>query len=125
MSKQNGETKIQNAALLAVGQRPDVLAMRMHSGCFRSMDDPDKIVRVGQPGLADTMMIVAVTIDETMIGKTVGVAVAAEIKTAKGRQSDSQRNWQKAFEARGGVYRLVRSPDDMLAAVEGVKRGDF
>lgn len=99
--------------------------MRMQSGVFRSYDDPDKIIRVGQPGVADTMMIVAVTIDKTMIGKTVGVAVAAEIKTAKGRQSEAQRNWQKAFEARGGVYRLVRSPDEMLAAVDEVQRGDF
>lgn len=122
---QNGETKIQNTALLAVGQRPDVLAMRMQSGVFRSYDDPDKIIRVGQPGLADTMMIVAVTIDESMIGKTVGLAVAAEIKTARGRQSDAQRNWQRAFEARGGVYRLVRTPEQMVDLVAMVQRGDF
>ena len=122
---QNGETRIQNNALLAVGQRPDVLAMRLQSGVFRAYDDPSKIVRVGQPGLPDTMMLVATEITPDMVGKTVPIAVAAEIKTARGRQSDAQRNWQRAFEARGGVYQLVRSPDEMIGLVDRVQRGDF
>lgn len=121
----NAETNIQNQALLAVGQRDDVLAMRLQSGCFRAMDAPDKIVRIGQPGLADTMMVVAVTIDASMIGKTIGVAVAGEIKTTKGRQSDAQKRWQAAFEARGGIYELIRSPGQMLELVERVRSGHF
>lgn len=122
---QNGETKIQNNALLAVGQRPDVLAMRMQSGVFRRVDAPDQMVRIGQPGLADTMMIVAVKITPDMIGKTVGVAVAAEIKSARGRQSEAQQRWQRAFEQRGGVYDLVRTPADMIGLVDRVQRGDW
>lgn len=122
---QNGETKIQNTALLAVGQRPDVLAMRLHSGVFRAYDDPDKIVRVGQPGLPDTMMLVAVEIRPEMVGRTIAVAVAAEIKTAKGRQSEPQKRWQQAFERRGGVYRLVRSAAEMVGLVDMVQRGNW
>jgi hypothetical protein len=122
---QNGETKIQNSALLAVGQRSDVLAMRLQSGVFRAYDDPDKIVRIGQPGLPDTMMLVATQITPEMVGKTIAVAVAAEIKTARGRQSEAQRNWQAAFEARGGVYRLIRSPDEMVALADEVQRGKW
>jgi hypothetical protein len=122
---QNPETKIQNSALLAVGARPDVLSMRLQSGVFRAYDDPDKIVRIGQPGLPDTMMLVATKITPDMIGKTVAVAVAAEIKTARGRQSDAQRAWQRAFEARGGTYELVRTPDQMVALVDRVQRGEF
>lgn len=122
---QNGETRIQGKALLAVGQRPDVLAMRLQSGVFRAYDDPSKIIRVGQPGLPDTMMVVAVTIDPSMVGKTVAVAVAAEIKTNRGRQSEAQRNWQAAFERRGGIYELVRSPDEMTDLVERVQRGQW
>ncbi len=122
---QNGETKIQNSALLAVGSRPDVLAMRMQSGVFRSYDDPDKIVRVGQPGIADTMMVVATTITPDMVGKTVGIAVAAEIKTDTGRQSPAQRRWQAAFQQRGGIYALVRSAAQMVELVDRVRRGDW
>lgn len=122
---QNKETKIQNRALLAVGQRADVMAMRLQSGVFRSYDDANKLVRVGQPGVPDTMMIVAVKIDAQMFGKTVGVAIGAEIKTSSGRQSEAQKRWQLAFEKRGGIYQLVRSPEDMVELVEKVKRGDF
>lgn len=119
----NAETNVQNSALLAVGQLPDVLAMRLHSGCFRAYDDPSKIVRVGQPGLPDTMMLVAVTIDHSMVGKTVAVAAAAEIKTQTGRQSDKQAAWQAAFQKRGGIYRLIRSAAEMLQLVDDVKHG--
>ena len=69
------------------------------------------------------MLVVAVTIDASMVGKTVGVAVAAEVKTDTGRQSTAQRRWQKAFQRRGGVYRLVRSAADMLGLVRDVKAG--
>jgi hypothetical protein len=122
---QNGETRIQNNALLAVGQLPDVLPMRMQSGVFRAYDDPSKIVRVGQPGLADTMLIVATEITADMVGKTIGVAVAAEIKTGKGRQSDAQKRWQAAFEKRGGIYALIRSPAEMIELVQRVQRGHW
>jgi len=122
---QNRETSIQNSALLAVGARPDVLAMRMQSGVFRRMDDPQQLVRVGVPGLADTMMIVAVEITPAMVGRTVGVAVAAEIKTDTGRQSKAQQLWQRAFTSRGGIYAVVRSAGEMLGLVERVRRGDW
>jgi hypothetical protein len=122
---QNAETKIQNAALLAVGSRPDVLAMRLQSGTFRAMDDPQRLVKIGQPGVADTMMFVQVEITADMIGKRIAVPVAAEFKTPTGRQSASQIAWQRAFEARGGIYTLARSPDDLVGAVNRVQRGEF
>lgn len=121
----NPETKIQNSALLAVGARPDVLAMRLHSGVFRAYDDPTKIVRVGQPGLPDTLLLVATEITADMIGRTVPIAVAAEIKTQRGRQSEAQARWQSAFQQRGGVYELVRSAEQMVDLVERVQRGDW
>lgn len=48
-----------------------------------------------------------------------------EFKTYTGRQSDAQRNWQHAVEARGGIYQLVRSADDMTALVDRVQRGHW
>ena len=47
------------------------------------------------------------------------------LSTTSGRQSEAQRNWQRAVEARGGVYQLVRTADDMAALVERVKRGEW
>jgi hypothetical protein len=119
----NRETNVQNSALLAVGADRDVLAWRQQSGVFRRMDDPTKLVRVGVPGMSDALAVVAVTIDASMIGQTVGVAVAAEFKTDTGRQSQAQRDWQVAFEARGGLYRLVRSDAEMLELIADAKAG--
>lgn len=92
-------------------------------GLFRALEDPQRKVLVGTPGQSDAMAVVAVTITADMVGRTVGVAVAPEFKTATGRQSDRQKLWQAAFEARGGVYRLVRSADDMLSLVDDVQAG--
>lgn len=123
---QNAETRqAQNPALLAAGARPDVLVWRQQSGVFRSYDDPDRIVRVGVPGMADAGMIVSVTITPDMVGKTIGVAVQSEFKTAKGKQAENQKNWQAAVEKRGAVYRLVRSASDMLALIQDVKNGHW
>ena len=123
MAKNRETRTVQNPALLAVGARPDVMAWRQQSGMFRAFDDPTKVVRIGQLGMADSMAVVAVTITPEMVGKTVGVAVAPEFKTTKGTQSDSQKAWQAAFEARGGIYRLIRSAADMLALVSDVQAG--
>lgn len=121
---QTRETRtVQNPALLAVGARPDVLIWRQQVGVFRAVDSPERIVRIGQPGMADAGAIVRVTITPDMVGKTIGVAVQPEFKTATGRQREAQGHWQAAVEARGGVYRLVRSPAEMVDLVEDVQRG--
>lgn len=123
---QNRETReTQNPALLAVGARPDVLIWRQQSGVFRAYDDPSRIVRVGQPGMSDAGAIVAVTITPDMVGKTVGIAVQPEFKTRTGRASESQHAWRRAVEQRGGVYELVRTPEQMVDLVTRVQRGDF
>jgi len=117
------EKNIQNSALLAVGARRDTFIFRNQTGVFRAMDDPSRIIKVGNPGAPDTIGVVELVITADMVGKVIGVAVAAEMKTVKGRQSEQQRNWQAAFEARGGKYRLIRSEAEMLAFVEDVKSG--
>lgn len=43
--------------------------------------------------------------------------VAIEVKTPDGRQSPAQKKFQAAVTKRGGVYLLVRSPQDAVAQV--------
>lgn len=119
------EKKIQNQSLLAFGMRQDVLLMRHHVGVFRSMDDPTRIIKVGTPGEADTVGVFSLTITPEMVGKTIGVAIAPEFKAAKGRQSDVQKLWQSAFEKRGGIYVVARSPEDINEAIEKTRAGRF
>lgn len=75
--------------------------------------------------MADSLAVVAVTITPAMVGKTIGVAVAPEFKTASGKQSERQKLWQRAFESRGGVYRLVRNQAEMVALINDVKAGNW
>ncbi len=116
------EKNIQNASLLAIGSDPDVLAMRLQSGVFRSMDDPSRIVKVGTPGVSDSIAIVKVVITPDMVGKTIAVCAAAEFKTLKGKQRDAQVKWQAAFEKRGGKYRLIRSVEEMNGFINAIKQ---
>lgn len=125
MAKSREVRTVQNPALLAASSIPGVLAMRQQSGVFRAMTDPDRIVRVGLPGMADVGLIVAVTIRPEMIGKTIGVAVQAEMKTDTGRQSHDQRTWADAVRRAGGVYELVRSADQMVDLIARVRRGEW
>lgn len=118
------ESSIQKRALAAVGARDDAMIWRQQSGVFRSMTDKDRIVRVGVAGMSDSLMVVGVTITPDMIGKRIGVAVGVEFKTEAGRQSDAQKRWQKAFEARGGLYRIVRSAGEITQLVENVRSGE-
>ena len=39
-------------------------------------------------------------------------ALCVEVKTIKGRQSENQKSWQRAVEAQGYYYAIVRSLDD-------------
>ena len=112
----NGETNIANSILLALSGK-DCLAWKQTVGKFRSMENPDRIVSVGTPGMSDIMTVRAVTITPDMVGKTIGVAVAHEVKTSKGKQRENQQRWQAAFETKGGIYLLSRSPEQALSQV--------
>lgn len=116
------ETNIQNSALLEVGRDAGVMVWRNQTGVFRTMDG-ERVVKVGNAGAPDALGVVAVTITPDMVGKTIGVAIAPEFKTPKGKQEGEQKDWQAAFVRRGGVYRLIRSPGEMRDFVEDVKHG--
>lgn len=116
----NAETNIQNSIIIAIGGRADAMAWRNQSGCFRAMDNPDRIIQVGQLGSPDVLSVVAVTITPEMVGQTIGVAVGIEVKTDKGKQSEQQKKWQRAFEKKGGIYLLARSQEQAESAVQGL-----
>lgn len=106
----NAETNIQNAILLALS-RAGALVWRNHVGVYRPISDPDSVVRIGTPGMADIIGVVPVTITPEMVGKTIGVAAAFEVKTAKGAQEQKQKLWQHALQQRKGIYLIARSPE--------------
>ena len=52
-------------------------------------------------------------------------ALCIEMKTAKGRQRDTQRAWQKAVEAQGYKYVICRSFDDFKTQVQSYLWGAY
>jgi hypothetical protein len=119
MSKNAETTQVQNPCMLAASDYP-VLMWRQQAGLYRSYDDPNRLVRVGLNGMADTGMIVPMKITPEMVGRTVGVAVQVEFKTATGRQSEKQKNWEQAVLLAGGRYEVIRNVDEFRSLIESM-----
>lgn len=118
MSK-NEETNIQNGILVqlsAAGHLP----FRCHVGIFRAMDNPDRIVKIGTPGMSDIFDIAPVTITPEMVGKTVGVAVCCEVKTLTGKLRKNQELWQLAAKKRGAICLVTRSVDQVIDQISKI-----
>lgn len=121
---QNRETReVQNPAFLEVGCDPDVLIWREQVGLFRALDNPDRKVSVGTPGISDSVMAVTVTITPDMVGKRIAVCAFPEFKTKTGKQRTAQLNWQNAAAMRCAPYRLIRSPAEMRQFVRDIQSG--
>jgi hypothetical protein len=119
---QNKETRdVQNPAFLAVGGDPGVMILRQQSGLFYTRNGTP--VRIGVPGLADSIMAVRVRITPEMVGRDVPVFAAAEFKTAKGKQHKDQKVFESACALRGIPYRLIRSAEEMVQFVEDLRNG--
>jgi len=57
-----------------------------------------------------------------LIGCYRGRAIALEVKTAKGKQQDSQVEWEFEWTARKGRYFVVRSASDTLEALDSIDK---
>lgn len=64
-------------------------------------------------GSSDLIGWKPVKITEDMVGETVAVFTAFEIKTPKGRVRDSQKNFISQVKNHGGIAEILRSVDDI------------
>jgi hypothetical protein len=100
------EAELQAEILLAVGSRPDCRIWRNNTGVGRSLSG-DRVIRFGLVGSADLLGILRG-----------GRFLAVEVKTAKGRQSEAQRNFQRMIESMGGVYVLARDVQTVVGVID-------
>lgn len=107
---QNPETKIQNRIMMDMSKK-GYLVWRNQVGLFKTMDG--RTVNIGIKGSSDLMAVKPTVITPDMVGQTLAVFVAVEVKTATGRQSEPQKKWQKAVEKLGVKYILARSENDI------------
>ena len=106
----NPETNIMNKIMLAMSKK-GYLIWRNQVGLFKTLDG--RTVNIGIKGSSDLMAVKPTIITPEMVGQTLAVFVAVEVKTATGRQSEPQKKWQKAVEKLGVKYILARSEDDI------------
>lgn len=104
------EREIQQNILISFGSLPDLRIWRNNTGSIKTPDG--RFVTFGLKGSADILGI--------MRG---GRFLAIEVKTATGRQSEHQKNFQNMIESFGGVYILARSVEDVKRRLESESTG--
>lgn len=88
---------------LMLSAQPDVVWFHCPNGEFRSKRTAGRLKAMGvRPGCPDLVLIIK------------GVAYGLELKVAKGRQSESQRAMEAAWNAAGGRYAVARGIDEAL-----------
>lgn len=119
----NAETAIQNAALLRMSAS-SATVFRQNTGMLwagrvvakdhgRIVLDDARPVRAGLcTGSSDIIGWLPTVVTADMVGSTVAVFVAAEVKTATGKPTKEQSNFIAAVLRDGGIAGIVRSPED-------------
>lgn len=66
-------------------------------------------------GSSDLIGLQPVTVTEAMVGETLAVFTALEIKTARGKVSPEQERFLEFVKSKGGIARVARSAADVAA----------
>lgn len=103
------ESSILRAVRVRVGKLKCVL-LRFQVGTFFS--PKGDIVRIGEKGVSDLLGIVPHVVTQEDVGKTVGIFVALETKTATGRIRKEQAPFLRMVNSLGGIGAVVRSAED-------------
>ena len=70
-------------------------------------------------GFSDLFGVATVEVTPDMVGKKVGLFLAMEVKSEKGRPTDRQKAFIDAINRCGGRAAVVRSPEDAMRILDG------
>ena len=122
------EKAIQNDTLIALSALPETMVWRNNTGlAWQGIEIKARVgstIRVteGMVILKDARPVKFGLLGSAdILGVHRGVAVAVEVKTATGRQSEQQRHFERAWTAAGAAYVLARSPEEAVRAVRHSK----
>ena len=109
MASRSDEAKVQNDIRIACGAGPARL-WRNNTGALK--DATGRLVRYGLcPGSSDLIGLRQVTITPDMVGQTLAVFTAIEVKD-QGRLTEQQRAFITMVQQAGGMAGVARSVDD-------------
>lgn len=81
-------------------------------------------LKAGVKGMADLIGLTPVTITPDMVGKTLAVYTAIEVKTTKGRASKEQVQFLEFVASLGGFAGVARSPEDALRIIQNQRESE-
>lgn len=111
------EAAVQQQIRLALSSAGAV-AFRNNVGAFT--DERGRLVRYGvcNPGGSDLLGWTPVTITQQMVGRTVAVFTAVEVKAPRGKPTEAQRNFIDQVLQAGGYAGIARSAAEALQIIE-------
>jgi len=111
------EQTIQQQIRLACSRGPTRL---WRNNVGRLLDQQGRPVTFGLcPGSADLVGFTTVTITPEMVGQTVAIFTAVEVKAPTGRATPQQTAWLEHVRAAGGRAGIARSVDDAACIITG------
>lgn len=118
------EKAILNDTLVAISAEPETIAWRNNTG--QAWQGKRQNLRVGEMVRVIQGMVVLgearpITFglpgSGDILGASAGRPLSIEVKDATGRQSDIQKRFEVAWVRAGGIYLLVRSPEEAVEAL--------
>lgn len=110
-AKRQSEATIQHDIRLALGNEDDLVLFRVQPGGIS--DAFGRPIRTAPNGIADLCGVLAPS----------GRWFCLEVKTARGRQSKAQKQFEALIRSMGGFYAVVRSVSDACSALDAARAG--
>lgn len=105
------ESSLQKACLQYLSMLPESFFDRCNTGAVvGEYKGRRRFTRFGRPGQPD------------IVGCHRGRYVSFEVKGLKGKQNSNQLEFERRVKAAGGFYRVVRSVDELIEAIDELKQ---
>lgn len=110
------ETQLMNEIQIEISKTKKSLVFRNNVGTAKTIDG--RYIKFGLvKGSSDLIGLTQVEVTPKMVGETLAVFTALEVKTPTGRATREQLNFIKMVTRLGGIGKIVRSVADALAAI--------
>lgn len=116
MNNTRAHQQLVDDILYAVGRLPNIRVWPQVVGTFRDLHSEERIIHVGQKGMADIGGIILVEVGGR--GEQCGLRLEIEAKTGDAVMNEDQKKWKNMIEKFGGIYILARSVEQVLTELK-------